>query len=279
MDPASGTAVVTGAASGIGLGLVRACVAEGMSVVMSDIDGGRLEEAASALRAEGGSVWAHPCDVRDLSEVHALQRAAAEHGGPVDLLFNNAGVGLARPVPQCSHADWRLLLEVNVQGVINGIQTFLPAMIEQGRGHICSTASLSGLAGDPDLVAYSGTKFAVVGIMEGLAIEMRRDHPGISCSVLCPGPVATDLMATSSKNLVDSGGQPSAEGRRAAEVADYLARGMDPDEVGRLALAGIGAGDFWLLPHPDMTFEILDPRYEAMKRGQLHVDADWVLPR
>jgi len=278
MDLTDKVAVITGAAGGIGLGLVRACLAEGMNVTMSDVDAARLSKAADELLAAGASVMAHPCDVRELRQVEQLRDAAARRFGRVDLICNNAGVAVARPVPECGKAEWSLHFDVNVGGAANGIQAFLPLMIERGSGHICSTASLAGLKGNLDLVIYSGTKFAVVGIMESLAIEMRRDHPGVSCSVLCPGAVATDLIATSSKRLVDSGAEPSDSSQRAAEVAAFLAGGLHPEEVGRIAVEGIKAGHFWLLPHPELTFEALDLRHEAMQRRELYVDQDWASP-
>ena len=279
MELTDKVAVVTGAAGGIGLGLVRACLTEGMSVAMSDVDGARLAETADELLAAGASVMAHSCDVRELRQVEELRDAAARQFGSVDLICNNAGVALARPVPECRDTEWSLHFDVNVRGVANGIQAFLPLMIEQSSGHICSTASLSGLQGNLDLVIYSGTKFAVVGIMESLAVEMRRDHPSISCSVLCPGPVATDLIATSSKHLANTGAEPVDSAERSADVASYLASGLHPDEVGRIAVDGIKAEHFWLLPHPKLTFEILDLRHQAMKRRALHLEQDWAMPR
>lgn len=279
MDLTNKVAVVTGAAGGIGLGLVRACLAKGMSVAMSDADGARLTETAGELLAAGASVVAHPCDVRELRQAEELRDAAARQFGSVDLICNNAGVAVAQPVAECGDSEWSLHLDVNVRGVANGIQAFLPLMIEQGSGHICSTASLAGLKGNLDLVIYSATKFAVVGLMEALAVEMRRDHPGISCSVLCPAAVATDLIATSSERLVDTGTEPSDRSDRAAQVAAFLASGMHPDEVGRIAVDGIRAGHFWLLTHPELTFEVLDRRSLAMQRRELYVDQDWATPR
>ena len=279
MDLTNKVAVVTGAAGGIGLGLVRACLAEGMSVAMSDADGERLTGTAGELLAAGASVMAHPCDVRKLRQVEELRDAAARRFGSVDLICNNAGVAVARPAVECGDREWSLHFDVNVRGVANGIQAFLPLMIEQGSGHICSTASLAGLKGNLDLVIYSTTKFAVVGLMEALAVEMRRDHPDISCSVLCPAAVATDLIATSSERLADTGAEPSDRSERAAQVAAFLASGMHPDEVGRIAVDGIRAGHFWLLTHPELTFEVLDRRYLAMQRRQLYVDQDWATPR
>lgn len=270
-DTADRVAVITGAASGIGLGMAKAALDHGMRVVLADLDSARVTEAASVLRDAGGNVISQGCDVRDLSQVEALRDLTLAEMGQIDLVCNNAGIGLAQPIAQCTAADWQLLFDVNVTGVTNGIQTFLPQLTEQGHGHINATASLSGLVADPDLVIYNGTKFAVVGLMEGLALELHRDHPGVSASVLCPGPVATDLIATSGKALADVGSSQNTD----HEVVEYLAAGMAPDDVGRLAVDGMLAGDFWLLSHPEMTFELMVPRFEAMQRGQLFVPDVW----
>ena len=245
----------------------------------SDLDAERLRETTDALREAGGRVVDHPCDVRDLQSVDDLRDAALAEFGSVDLVCNNAGVGLARPLLETTDADWRLLLDVNIGGVANGVRSFLPLMVEQGGGHLNATASLSGLIGDPDLAIYNATKFAVVGLMESLALEMLRDHPGVTCSVLCPGPVATDLMATSDRMLVDAGSTDSLTDGRNDQLAGYLAAGLQPDEIGRMVVSGIVAGDFWLLPHPDLTFGLLDDRQEAMRRRRLFHAGDWTLQK
>lgn len=264
-------ALITGAAGGIGLGLAKAALDRGMKVVIADLDGAKAEEAAAVLRANGGRVTAHACDVRDLAQVEALLASALADMGRVDLACNNAGIGLTRPVTECTPGDWQLLFDVNVAGVTNGVRALLPHFTEQGSGHLNATASLSGLVGDPDLAIYNSTKFAVVGLMEAIALEMHRDQPGVTASVLCPGPVATDLLASSGKALADAGSEPSDNDA----VAAYLAGGMHPDDVGRFAIEGIAEGRFWLLPHPELTFELMDPRYQAMKSGQLFIPPDW----
>jgi NAD(P)-dependent dehydrogenase (short-subunit alcohol dehydrogenase family) len=269
-------AVVTGAAGGIGLGLARAALGEGMKVVLSDVDPDRLESTVDVLRTAGGSVIGQPCDVRRRDEVEVLRDAALEAFGQVDLVCNNAGVGLVRPVLQTTDADWDLLFSVNVQGVVNGIRTFLPLMAGQGHGHLNATSSLSGLAGDPDLAVYNATKFAVVGLMEALALEMHRDHPGVTCSVLCPGPVATDLMSSSERHLTGAGAAPTKSSDRQQLIGSYLAEGLHPDQVGRVAIDGIKAGKFWLITHPGYTLAIIGPRFEGMGQGRLHVPDDWL---
>jgi len=246
---------------------------------MSDLDGARLQESVDALSDSGAAVMAHPADVRDSSQVDALRDAAVAAHGRVDLVCNNAGIGLVRRFARNADSDWSLLIDVNVMGVINGLRAFVPLLTEQGHGHLNATASLSGLVGDPEMTVYNATKFAVVGMMEALALELMRDHPGVTASVLCPGPVATDLVASSDKNLAGAGAEPIETSEFARAVAATLDQGLDPDEVARLAIDQISAGRFWLLPHPDLTFEIMEPRFEAMKRGELYVSPDWPPPR
>jgi len=260
------TAVVTGAASGIGLGLARACIARDMAVVLSDVNENLLAETVASLSAGGARVRGVACDVRSAESVVALRDDALDAFGSVELVCNNAGVGFSKPMIETTASDWDLVLDINLRGVVNGIDTFLPLFREQGSGHLSATASLSGLVADPGLSLYNATKFAIVGIMESLGLELLEQDNDVSASVLCPGPVATALATTSAEATgtdVDD------------DVAAYLARGLSPDEVGELAISQITEGRFWLLPHPDLTFELVDGRVAAMKDGgQLYTPDD-----
>ncbi len=262
VDLRGGAAVVTGSASGIGLGLVLACLDRGMRVAMSDLDEDRLQAAVNELRSSGGEVFGAVVDVRDESQLDALRDRALSEFGHLDLVANNAGIALVKPLNECTREDWDLILDINVKGVAMGLRSFLPALLEQGHGHVTATASLSGLAGDPGLGAYNASKFAVVGMMEALAMELTGS--GVSASVLCPGPVATALLDTSSSQTgaaVDS------------EVQAYLERGLEPEAVGEIALAGIEEGRHFLLSHPDLTARIVGGRTEAMlDGGRLYID-------
>ncbi len=270
IDLKTKVAIITGAAGGIGRGIARACAAQGMRVVIADLDEARLDATVNELRGGGADVVGQQCDVRSLESVEELRDAALNQFGSIDLVCNNAGIGLVRPIGECSATDWSLLFDVNVGGVVNGIRTFVPYFVDAGSGHISATASLAGLVADPGLVIYSGTKFAVVGLMEGLAIELARDNPGVTASVLCPGPVATDIVEHSNAELDRTDTHPDDE-----RVASYLARGMNPDEVGRIAVDGIAAGDFWLLSHPELTMEVATPRFESLATRRLHLPDDW----
>ena len=266
VDLTDGTAVITGSAGGIGLGLAKACLARGMRVVLSDLDDDRLADTVESLRADGAPVAGLAADVRKPADLEALRDLALREFGGVDLLCNNAGLGFTKPLVDCEPGDWQVVLDVNVRGVANGIHAFLPLMLELDRGHISATASLSGLLGDPELGVYNASKFAVVGLMEGLAHDVA--STGLSASVLCPGPVATDLILTSAAQ--------TGVGAN-ADVHDYLNRGMRPDDVGEVAIAGIEAGRFWLLSHQELTERLLAGRMDAMLTdGRLYVDPlDW----
>ncbi|MCY4273013.1 MAG: SDR family NAD(P)-dependent oxidoreductase [bacterium] len=270
VDFDGGVAVITGSAGGIGLGMARACLTRGMRVLLSDLADHRLDAAVVALSGQGASVIGHAADVRCRSQLEALRDRAMSEFGRIDLLCNNAGVGLTKPLVECTAADWDLLLDVNVKGVANGIAAFLPAMLEADRGHLNATASLSGLVSDPHLGIYSATKFAVVGMMGALARELT--DTSVSASVLCPGPVDTGLLDSSAVHT----GEAASAGAR-----EYLSAGMAPEEVGELAIAGIADGRHWLFSHAALTRRIVENQVASMfDDGTLYVDPiDWTEQR
>src|SRR5687767_9606773 len=187
MDTLSGkVAVVTGAASGIGLALAHAFAGEGAKVVLADIEEGPLDDAVGNLAASAEAVGV-VCDVRDPAAVDALAKTTLDRFGAVHVICNNAGVvagGLSWLVP----ADrFRWVVEVNLLGVANGIRSFVPHMIEQGEGHVVNTASAAGLATGPGMASYFATKHGVVALTEALAWDLAMaGATGVGCSVLCP---------------------------------------------------------------------------------------------
>ena len=187
-------AIVTGAASGIGRALATELVDRGATVVVSDIAGGDAVSVAELLSRRAGATraMAATLDVTDAAAVDELvARTAAEHGG-LDLLFNNAGIGVGGEVRELRAAHWRRVIDVNLWSVINGVNAAYPLMIAQGRGHIVNTASLSGLLPSPMLVPYSTTKHAVVGLSVGLRMEAAAH--GVKVTVVCPGVIETPLL-------------------------------------------------------------------------------------
>lgn len=181
-------AVVTGAASGIGRSLAERCAQEGMRVVLADVEEGALTQTAESLRSSGADVRAITTDVSRAGDVEALARKTVEAYGGVHLLFNNAGVGGGTTAWGSMLADWQWVLGVNLWGVIHGVHSFVPLMLQQGdEGHIVNTASIAGLTGGPGLAVYKVSKHGVVSISETLYHELALQGAKIGVSVLCPG--------------------------------------------------------------------------------------------
>lgn len=236
-------AVVTGAASGIGLALAEAFAARGMSVVLSDLRTAELEASAAKVAADYGvDTLAVTTDVRDPEAVEALAQATIDRFGRVDVVCNNAGVmGPMGPSWELDPAVFRWLMEVAFLGVVHGVQAFVPRMIAGGRpGHILNTASMAGLRPTPSITPYGAAKFAVVGFTESLRVELAMHAPSISATVLCPGFVPTDMGASSRQvNPADVVLPPLDPSPNAGGVA--VGAGMTLEDVSSAALAGIEA--------------------------------------
>lgn len=184
-------AVVTGAASGIGRAIATELARRGCEVMLGDLQIEQAEEAASRIKAAGGKATAVKIDVRDFPAMEQVARATFERTRRLDYIFNNAGISIGGGVIQYSIEDWNYIIDVNLRGVINGIQAAYPLMIRQGFGHIINTASMSGLLPTPGNVAYATTKHAIVG----LSISLRAEAAllGVRVSVLCPGVISTPI--------------------------------------------------------------------------------------
>ena len=272
VDVRGKAAVVTGAASGIGLGMARAFAAAGMSVVLADIEEERLERAVGDLRGQGHAAIGVRTDVSDEAQIQALADAALAEFGAVHVVANNAGIGIGGVVDEMSLDDWKWTLDVNLWGVIYGVRTFLPLLREQGEGHITATASVAGLFGGPVLGAYHVTKHGVVGLMDSVRAELRLAKSAVRASVLCPGPVATDVVNSARNRPEDLSPHESSEleERFWANLTTELAEGMHPDEVGSLVVDAIRNERFWILTHPETTVPALDRRIEGIRRD--HAD-------
>jgi NAD(P)-dependent dehydrogenase (short-subunit alcohol dehydrogenase family) len=240
--------VVTGAASGIGLALTEAFVAQGMSVVMADVEEARLTAEASRLGAGGADVFAVMCDVSRPSDVAALADQAIAQYGAVHVLCNNAGVAPAGPMLATTPADWQWTVGVNVLGVAYGVTTFAPLMVAQGFGHIVNTASEAGLVTTSLLGLYCATKHAVVGLSESLYRELV--GTGVGVSVLCPNLVRTNIF-TSERNRPDGSELRAEENATLAPLRETLATmGIPPSDVARTVVEAIKADRFWVFTHP-----------------------------
>jgi NAD(P)-dependent dehydrogenase (short-subunit alcohol dehydrogenase family) len=189
----SRVAIVTGGASGIGRALGAALVRRGDRVVLADVDGTAAAEVAELLGAAGpGVATAAAVDVRDAGAVAALVGGTAERHGRLDLLFNNAGVGIGGPAEELALAHWDRTLDVNLRGVVHGVHAAYPLMVRQGHGHIINTASLAGLLPSPGSAPYATTKWAVVGL--SLSLRAEGAPRGVRVSVVCPGGVDTPIL-------------------------------------------------------------------------------------
>ncbi len=240
-------AVITGGASGIGLAVAEALIAEGMSVVLADIDAPKLRDVEARLSEDGASVATMVCNTTAEPEVNALAEYALEHFGAVHVAFNNAGIGGFGDPWTDSIELWHRVVDVNLFGVVHGIRAFLPIMQQQGVGHIVNTASMAGLGAAPGLAPYFATKHAVVGLTESLFLELEALASPVGASVLCPGFVKTDLMVKEPESI-DSPLGPL--------IAEFFRSGVDggipASEVADQVVAAIKADQFWILTHPDM---------------------------
>ncbi|MBR7834268.1 SDR family NAD(P)-dependent oxidoreductase [Actinospica durhamensis] len=232
-DLTAKSAVVTGAGSGIGRSIALLLAQRGARVYVADVDEQRAEAVARAIRGAGGAASAHVVDVTDADAV-ARFADAVFLDGPLDLLFNNAGIGLAGAVVDTTLEDWRRLIDVNLMGVVHGLNAFLPRLLAQGRpAHIVNTASMAGLVPAAGLTAYSATKAAVVALTEALEIELI--GTAVRVSALCPGVIDTAIVSATTM-------RGTWADRRARTVELYAKRGTSPDTVARQALAALRRG-------------------------------------
>lgn len=248
------TAVITGAASGIGLGLALEAARRGMRVVMADRDSEALAAVARSIEAAVPVVT----DVSDAASVAALADRAFALGS-VDLLFNNAGIMATGFTWEIEPARWDASLAVNVGGVLNGLRTFVPRMIAQGgASRIVNTASIGGFAPSPLMSPYSATKFAVVAITEALKAELDMLGARVSVSLLAPGPVRSAIFDSSFGSSVHPATERFVEAVRAM-IAEH---GMDPEPFAAAVFDTIARGEYWIFPQP----ETIDPMLERRTR-------------
>ncbi len=268
-DVAGKIAFVTGAASGIGLGIAQALGAAGARVMLADIEEPALEKAAEGLRAKGVKTRTVVCDVSNRDAVFAAADATLSAYGRVHLVCNNAGVSSGGLIEECEPGDWDWVIGVNYLGVVHGCQAFVPHLKRQGEGgHIVNTASMAGVVGAlAGWGPYNSTKFAVVGLTEVVRAE-GRDH-GFSASVLCPGAVATNIYDAPRNRPGRFGPQHSPVALGDLEGAMAVANGLDPRVVGDLVLEAIRANRLYVFTDPRMA-KLVRRRYE-----KLLDDFDW----
>jgi NAD(P)-dependent dehydrogenase (short-subunit alcohol dehydrogenase family) len=264
------TAVVTGAASGMGLAFAEAFLAQGMSVVLADVERPALEAAAERLGA-AGPVLAVPTDVSDHRSVEALRDAALERFGTVHVLCNNAGVGGVRhAVGDLDLTDWQWVLGVNLWGVIHGCQAFLPHLRSHGDAHIVNTASVAGHLSLPYMGPYNVGEHGVVTLSETILHELAHAGSTVGVSVLCPGFVATRLI-DADRNRPEHLTRPLREPADAARLEQERAAGREllaqrkpPAEVAELVVDAIVQRRFWVFTD-DQFAEPIAARHRSIE--------------
>ena len=228
--------IITGAASGIGRALARAFVAAGDHVVVADVDAPGAQRVVDELVARRpGAAVAAEVDVRDADAVAEVVRRTHEAHGRIDIIVNNAGIGVGGEVQELTLAHWDRVIDVNLRGVVHGVAAAYPLMVEQGFGHVVNVASLAGLVPSPMLVAYAATKHAVVGLSLSLRLEAKAH--GVKVTVVCPGftdtaildstgpaDLPTTSMAGHTRRLVQGGGLHDPE-----VLAAEVLRGIERD--------------------------------------------------
>jgi NAD(P)-dependent dehydrogenase (short-subunit alcohol dehydrogenase family) len=261
------TAFVTGGASGIGFALGRAFAEAGMKVMLADIETDALAGAVENLREFGPNVRGVTCDVTDPVSVERAAKASYKAFGNVHVVCNNAGVGGGSGIDNISLDHWRWVLDVNLMGVLHGIRTFLPHLRAHGEGgHIVNTASIAGMNSGMGFSPYSASKFAVVNMSEGLAMQLK--PLGIGVTVLCPGFVRTRI-SESGRNRQERYGPmqtpdpESPAGALTAQIAELVQSGIDPSDVAAQVLTAIREGDLYVFPGPSWRAE-LEERFGAI---------------
>ena len=269
------TAFVTGAASGIGLGLARTFLDRGMNVMMADVEQGALDAAAHSLSNYGDKVASVLCDVAVGEAIAEAAQRAIERFGNVHVLCNNAGVSRGGSAEEIPLGDWDWVIAVNLYGLIHGIRAFLPHMKAHGQpGHIVNTSSMSGLTPKPFAGPYGATKFAVVGLSHVLRQELAGTNIGVS--VLCPGWTRTN-MPDSGRNrparhggAFDVGADPTLAERN-REYVEGSRSGLDPLDLAALVVRAIEENEFYILTQPNRRADVA-ARYDEIMRAFDAVD-------
>ena len=255
--------MVTGAGSGIGRALAAALAREGARLVLADVDEAELEATRASLAARGAEAVALRTDVSDRAQVQALADRAWSVFGGVHVLCNNAGVAAWGGLEAATHRDWQWVLGVNLWGVIHGVEAFVPRMIAGGQpGHVVNTASMAGLVATRGLGVYNTSKYAVVGLSETLAKDLKPYRIGVT--VLCPMGVATRIRA-SDRNRPDPLRNPAAS---APDPVELMGRTLAAETVAAMAVTAIREDRLYVITH-DEGLEPLRRRFERLEQSIL----------
>jgi NAD(P)-dependent dehydrogenase (short-subunit alcohol dehydrogenase family) len=257
-------AVITGGASGIGLAIARKAAAEGMVVVLVDIDESALASARAALADEGATVHSYAVDVSDRDAVVALAQRVGAEVGDAWLLVNNAGVFLPGSFSEMPPEQWHFIIDVNMWGVVYGTQAFLPGMLARDSGHIINTSSVDGIVTVPNAPAYNAAKHAVTAMSETLYRELDAAGSGVGVSVLCPGAVPTNILGSARHWPSRLGPGPAVN----EDPYPQLGGLISPEAVAEITFTALDERRFWILTHPDQYADAIRARGEGAATGQ-----------
>jgi len=254
-DLAGKVAFITGGGSGVALGQAKVCAGEaGMKVVIADIRRDHLDQALDHFRGRNLPVHGIQLDITDRAAYARAADEAERVFGPVQLLMNTAGVSQFGPVEKATYDDWDWQIDVNLKGMINGVQTFMPRMIERGQGgHIVNTASMSAFVALPTTAIYCTTKYAARGFSESLRIELDKYGIGVSC--LCPGGVNTNIheSVVSRPERYAQTGYYGRDPEVFARLKAVIEGGFDPVDLARVVIEAVRRNEFWILPYPEFV--------------------------
>lgn len=266
-------AVVTGGASGLGFGIASRLVDEGARLVLADLDAAALERSAARL-AERGEVLAVRTDVASAESVEALRAETERRFGPAQLVFNNAGVcNKLAPAADIPLPVWEWVVSVNLWGVVHGVRTFLPGMLERGEGHLVNTSSGGGLAARGFIAPYTATKYAVVGLTSALYYELQDLQSPVRVSALCPGLIRSNIERSLRNwpaelgpipEVEKAGGDPRLRGR--VRPLRDPADGADPLVAGRQVIDAVRADRFWIFPNIESPESDFGKRRPSLSR-------------
>lgn len=267
------TAVITGAASGLGRGLALRLGANGASVVVSDVQAAALAEVEAALQAAGGEALAVTADVTKFGDLEYLASVAQDRFGTVDLVFLNAGVSIRGNAWELSELDWRWVYDVNLFGVVNGVRAFVPRLVHQGRGHVILTASNSALGTLGGIAPYVSSKCAVVATGEALQHDLRQAGSEVRVSVVLPAGIRSRIYESFRRRGPEYGHAQVPDSVVEDAKAFLQAYGEDPEDVADLVLAqAVVQERFYVLTDP-RDVDMAEARLEGVRSGELGAPA------
>jgi len=257
-------AVITGGASGIGFAVAARAADEGMTVVLADIDGPKLDRAAASLRGRGTAVHPICVDVSDRESVRKLAARVQAEVGDVWLLVNNAGVYLSAPFVEMPIAHWEFVIGVNLWGVVHCLQAFLPGMVARDSGYVVNTSSIDGLVTVRNATSYVAAKHAVTALSETLFRELEEAGSAVGVSLLCPAAVDTDILDSALHWPGRLGPAPATAPRDYPPLDDV----MQPRQVADILFAGLYERRFWILTHPEQGAPAIRGRADGIVAGR-----------